>query len=116
MVTLMSMVYLYACLMPIAVHPCVILSTDSGRLVRPVQYLATNEHRQSYIEWIGPMEQVYMDIAATPDDFRAGETTHQELYPDIMLSETAMCTPFSGKLYHVIQSSIIALSFLVVNG
>jgi hypothetical protein len=84
---------------PIAVYPSVILSTDSGRLVRPVQYLATADHRQSYIEWIGPMEQVYMDIAATPADFRAAETTHQELYPEIMLSETAMCTPFSGIIH-----------------
>jgi len=41
------------------------------------------------------MEQVFMDIAITEEDFRRGETTHQELHPTVMLSDIAQHTPFS---------------------
>ena len=46
------------------------------------------------VEWIGPMEQVFMDIACLSADVRE-ETTHMELCPDAMLSQVASMTPYS---------------------
>ena len=62
--------------------------TQPGRLIRPVLSLKTRT-----VEWIGPMEQVFMDIACLAEDRRA-ETTHMELGPGIMLSQVASMTPF----------------------
>ena len=62
--------------------------TQPGRLIRPVLNLKTRS-----VEWIGPMEQVFMDIACLAEDKRA-ETTHMELGPGIMLSQVAAMTPF----------------------
>ena len=46
------------------------------------------------VEWIGPMEQVFMDIACLSADVRE-ETSHMELCPDAMLSQVASMTPYS---------------------
>ena len=72
------------------VFPGIFLSTDSGRFIRPVKYLATGE-----TEILGPLEQVYMEIACTPDDVRVGETTHIEISPLNILSVNASFVPFS---------------------
>jgi len=31
------------------------------------------------VEWISPQEQVYMDIACTPEDHRAGTVTYERV-------------------------------------
>ncbi|KAL0591904.1 hypothetical protein ABG067_000556 [Albugo candida] len=69
--------------------PGLYLSADAARLTRPVRQLDTQE-----VEWIGPMEQVFMDIACTDRDIRPA-TTHIEIKPTNMLSLVASLTPFS---------------------
>jgi len=74
--------------------PTISLATSTARMVRPVYYLtATND--PPLIEWVGPKEQVYMEIACVDSDFRPGETTHKEISPVNMLSIIASMTPFS---------------------
>uniref|UniRef100_K3WI27 DNA-directed RNA polymerase subunit beta n=1 Tax=Globisporangium ultimum (strain ATCC 200006 / CBS 805.95 / DAOM BR144) TaxID=431595 RepID=K3WI27_GLOUD len=70
-------------------YPGLYLSADAARMSRPVVQMDT--HR---IEYIGPMEQVFMDIAVTKDDIRPA-TTHMEIKPTNMLSLVASLTPFS---------------------
>lgn len=69
--------------------PGLYLSADAARMSRPVRQLDTDR-----VEYIGPMEQVFMDIACTKDDVRPA-TTHMELAPINMLSLVASLTPFS---------------------
>ncbi len=71
-------------------YPGLYIFTQAGRMIRPVTHLGTGE-----TEWIGPMEQVYMEVACLTDDMREGETTHAELSPDVMLSQVAFLTPYS---------------------
>eukprot|EP00466_Bigelowiella_natans_P020247 jgi/Bigna1/86206/estExt_fgenesh1_pg.C_80315 len=48
------------------------------------------------IEWVGPMEQCFMAIACTEEDFQdGGSFSHQEINPAYMLSLVASLTPFS---------------------
>ena len=70
--------------------PCVYLSTDAARMQRPVRHLGTGK-----TEWIGPLEQVYLEIACVEEDIRKGVTTHIEVSPANMLSLIASLTPFS---------------------
>ena len=72
-----------------AAYPGLYLQTAAGRMLRPVLNLQTRK-----TEWIGPAEQVHMDIACLADDVR-DETTHIELSPDAVLSHIAALTPFS---------------------
>lgn len=58
-------------------------------MIRPVQ-----QRLSKRIEWIGPLEQVFMDIACLEGDIRE-ETTHLELNPTTMLSHIASLTPYS---------------------
>ncbi|KAL7481374.1 hypothetical protein ACHAW6_007059 [Cyclotella cf. meneghiniana] len=71
-------------------YPGLFLFTIAARVVRPVLQRATGR-----TEFIGPMEQPFMDIACLPEDIREGITTHQELDPANMLSLIASLTPFS---------------------
>lgn len=81
-------------------YPGIFLFTQAGRLVRPVMNLTTRS-----TEWIGPMEQVFMEIACVKEDIRSfpqiqnatynNSTTHMELSPTAMLSQIASLTPFS---------------------
>mmetsp|Transcript_31069 Transcript_31069/g.56364 ORF Transcript_31069/g.56364 Transcript_31069/m.56364 type:complete len:1271 (+) Transcript_31069:150-3962(+) len=71
-------------------YPGLFLFTIAARVVRPVLQRATGR-----TEYIGPMEQPFMDIACLPEDIREGITTHQELDPANMLSLIASLTPFS---------------------
>jgi DNA-directed RNA polymerase I subunit RPA2 len=57
-------------------------------MVRKIKNLALNKE-----EYIGPLEQIYLDIACLPEDVRS-ETTHQEIDPTRMLSLVAGLTPF----------------------
>lgn len=72
--------------------PGLFLFTREARLLRPVLQRASNK-----IEWIGPLEQNFMDIACLEEDIREGITTHQELDPMNMLSLIASLTPFSDQ-------------------
>jgi len=69
-------------------YPGIYLSTIEARFMRPVKNLALNK-----IEWIGPLEQIYMSIAVVEEDIRA-DTTHQELDPAFTLSVLAAQVPF----------------------
>lgn len=69
--------------------PGVFLFTCLARMIRKVKNLQLNKE-----EYIGPLEQIYLDIACLPDDIRP-ETTHQELDPMKILSLVAGLTPFS---------------------
>ena len=70
-------------------YPGVYIFTQPGRMIRQVVQRASNQ-----LEWIGPMEQVFLEIACLPEDVRS-DTTHMELGPDVMLSQIAALTPFS---------------------
>lgn len=70
-------------------YPGVYLFTQPGRMIRPVLNCETQR-----VEWIGPLEQVFMEIACLSSDSRE-ETTHVELKPTAMLSQVASLTPFS---------------------
>lgn len=78
-------------------YPCISLHTDPARMLRPVRYLATDKDDAEYIEWVGPAEQINMEIACLDSDFRKNETTHQEISPTSMLSIIAGFTPFSDQ-------------------
>jgi len=56
--------------------------------VRPVKNLV-----HGGIEWIGPLEQITMNIATLREDLRA-DMTHQEIDPINMLSIVASTIPF----------------------
>jgi len=80
------------------IFPGLYLSTSAARLSRLVYNLtlkAESKGNMPATEWISPMEQCYLRITCTPDDFEAGESTHQEIHPARMLSLIASLTPFS---------------------
>ena len=54
-----------------------------ARTLRPVTNLVLGK-----TEWIDPLEQSYMSIACNIEDIRE-DTTHQEIHPDLILSELA---------------------------
>jgi DNA-directed RNA polymerase I subunit RPA2 len=68
--------------------PGIFLFTTASRMTRKVKNLNLNKE-----EYIGTLEQIYLDIACLPEDIRP-ETTHQELDPIRMLSLVASLTPF----------------------
>ncbi|MES1907747.1 MAG: hypothetical protein MHM6MM_000805 [Cercozoa sp. M6MM] len=70
-------------------HLGIELCTGAARFLRPVRNLACAK-----IEWVAPLEQMTLDVACVDSDTRP-ETTHQELSPQSMLSNLALCTPFS---------------------
>ncbi|CAK4078843.1 unnamed protein product [Aphanomyces euteiches] len=69
--------------------PGLYLSADAARFTRPVLQRNTD-----WIEYIGPMEQVFMNIGVLPADIRPS-TTHMEIKATNMLSLVASLTPFS---------------------
>eukprot|EP01033_Poteriospumella_lacustris_P006155 gene6155-4419_t len=78
-------------------YPCLLLQTMACRMIRPVM----NLHSKS-IEWIGPMEQQFMNIACLkedllqdPDPQNLSQFTHMELSPTTMFSHIASLTPYS---------------------
>lgn len=76
-------------------YPCVVIATTPSRFQRPIYYLPTTAVKQPLVEYIGPLEQLTMDIACTSEDFQPGVTTHQEIKPTNILSVIASLTPFS---------------------
>ena len=69
-------------------YPGIYLYTVEARFMRPVKNLSLNK-----VEWIGPLEQIYMSIACVEEDIRE-DTTHQELDPSHILSVLAGQVPF----------------------
>ena len=69
-------------------YPGVFLFNCLARMVRKVKNLQYNKE-----EYIGPIEQMYMDVACLPEDIRPG-TQHQEIDPVKTLSLVAGLTPF----------------------
>ena len=98
-----------------ALYPAITIYTTPQRLIRPVRHLVGGPEAEEfnkwqaanppvggggyagpgYLEWIGSQEQITMEIAIRPEDFRPQETTHMELSPTSMLSVVASMTPFS---------------------
>ena len=58
--------------------------------MRPVKYLANGKDDQ-----VGSFEQVYMNIAITPEEIEPNTSTHVEHDPTNFLSILANLTPFS---------------------
>lgn len=68
--------------------PGLYLFVGPARLMRPVRNLALNK-----IEFIGSLEQVYMDIAIDAKEMYPGFTTHMELSKTDFLSNLANLIP-----------------------
>ena len=93
-------------------YPGLYLFTGAARLIRPVLQRSSGK-----TEYIGPLEQGFMDIACLDEDIREGITTHQELDPTNMLSLIANLTPFSDQNQsprNMYQVSIAAVSTLLI--
>ncbi|KAK7696148.1 hypothetical protein QCA50_000799 [Cerrena zonata] len=71
-------------------YPGLYLFSTRARMMRPVKYLANDRDDQ-----IGSFEQVYMDIACTPEEIENDVSTHVEHSPTNFLSILANLTPFS---------------------
>lgn len=65
------------------IMPAVYLYTSLARPLRQVKNLIHDR-----LEWIDPFEQCFLSIACTIDDLRE-DTTHQDIHPDLILSELA---------------------------
>ena len=70
-------------------YPGLYLYNDMARFIRPIKHLKSGK-----TEFIGPLEQIYMNIAVTDVDIR-DNTTHIEISPMNMFSFLADLTPFS---------------------
>lgn len=71
-------------------YPGLFIFGGHSRLIRPVRYLPLDRE-----DIIGPFEQVYMDIAVTPQEIQNNVHTHVEFTPTNILSILANLTPFS---------------------
>lgn len=71
-------------------YPGLYIFGHPSRMSRPVTELVTGK-----TDYIGPFEQVYLNIACLNEDIVPGITTHQEVTPTNMLSVIANLTPFS---------------------
>jgi len=71
-------------------YPGLYLFSSRSRMMRPVRYLVNGK-----IDHVGTFEQVYMDIACTPQEIEKGLSTHVEIAPTNVLSVIANLTPFS---------------------
>lgn len=71
-------------------YPGLFIFSGQARMTRPVRYLATDKE-----DWVGPFEQVYMNIAVTPDEIEKKIHSHVEFSPTNIFSILANLTPFS---------------------
>ncbi|XP_068242605.1 DNA-directed RNA polymerase I subunit RPA2 [Palaemon carinicauda] len=70
-------------------YPALFIATSLGRMMRPVINLSTNT-----VEYIGTFEQLYLDIAVSPEDCELVQT-HMEISKTTILSNVAKLVPFS---------------------
>eukprot|EP00911_Craspedida_sp_UC1_P002615 UC1_evm2s1935 len=71
-------------------YPGLYIFTSPSRLMRPVHNL-----RCDATELVGSFEQVYVEVAVTPQEIVPASTTHVETDPKNILSVVASMTPFS---------------------
>jgi DNA-directed RNA polymerase I subunit RPA2 len=71
-------------------YPGIYMFSQSARMYRPVKYLANDG-----LDFVGPFEQPFMEIACLQGDLIAGLSTHIEYTPTNILSIVANMTPFS---------------------
>ena len=71
-------------------YPGLYLFTDPSRMLRPVKYIPSDK-----LDYVGPFEQQYMNVACVDADIIPGLTTHIEYKPTNILSILANMTPFS---------------------
>lgn len=71
-------------------YPGIFMFSQQARMVRPAKYLPLDQE-----DWVGPFEQVYMNIAVTPDEIESNVHTHVEYSPTNIFSILANLTPFS---------------------
>ncbi|EGV64922.1 DNA-directed RNA polymerase I subunit rpa2 [Yamadazyma tenuis] len=71
-------------------YPGLYLFGGHARMVRPVKYLPLGK-----TDIVGPFEQVYMNIAVTPEEITNNIHSHVEFSPTNILSILANLTPFS---------------------
>lgn len=71
-------------------YPGLYLFSEPSRMIRPVKYISSNK-----VDYVGPFEQQYMNIACVPEDITPNSTTHIEYTPTNILSILANMTPFS---------------------
>ncbi|KZP13484.1 beta and beta-prime subunits of DNA dependent RNA-polymerase [Athelia psychrophila] len=71
-------------------YPGLFLFSTRARMMRPVKYIPNGLDDQ-----VGPFEQVYMNIACTPEEIEQGVSTHVEHAATNFLSILANLTPFS---------------------
>ena len=73
-------------------YPGIYMFSHPARMYRPVKYLPLDK-----LDYVGPFEQPFMEIACLPEDVVAGVTTHIEFTPTNILSILANMTPFSDN-------------------
>ena len=71
-------------------YPGLYLFSSKARMMRPVKYVANGRD-----DSVGSFEQVYMDIACSPEEIEDGVSTYVEHAPTNFLSILANLTPFS---------------------
>ncbi|KAI9508905.1 hypothetical protein F5148DRAFT_1191368 [Russula earlei] len=71
-------------------YPGLFLFASRSRMMRSVKYLVNGKD-----DHIGSFEQVYMDVAISPDEIELAISTHVEHAPTNFLSILANMTPFS---------------------
>ncbi|KAJ5088411.1 DNA-directed RNA polymerase I subunit RPA2 [Penicillium angulare] len=71
-------------------YPGIYMFSQAARMYRPVKYLALDK-----LDYVGPFEQPFMEIACLESDLIAGLSTHIEFTPTNILSIVANMTPFS---------------------
>ncbi|KAF8076706.1 hypothetical protein FPV67DRAFT_1472397 [Lyophyllum atratum] len=71
-------------------YPGLFLFASRSRMMRPVKYLLNGRDDQ-----VGSFEQVYMNVACTPEEIEPDISTHVEHNPTNFLSILANLTPFS---------------------
>eukprot|EP00953_Heterococcus_sp_UTEX-ZZ885_P021721 12104-Heterococcus_DN1.PRE.7 len=82
--------------------PGLYLFTEAARMIRPVLHLESCKR-----EWIGPLEQPFLEVACLAGDVRPGSTTHCELDPTNMLSLIARYVyVFTQHAYSAVASRL----------
>lgn len=71
-------------------YPGLFLFGGRSRMMRPVRYLPLDKE-----DIVGPFEQIYMNIAVTPEEIENNIHSHVEFSPTNILSILANLTPFS---------------------
>ncbi|KAI9376236.1 hypothetical protein BJX61DRAFT_446895 [Aspergillus egyptiacus] len=71
-------------------YPGLYMFSQAARMYREVKYLPLDK-----LDYVGPFEQPFMEIACLPSDLIKGVSSHIEFTPTNILSIVANMTPFS---------------------